>query len=394
MNGRSQRSLKIAQMLRYAHILERLTRMWRGRCDGQYHSVPSPLRGREPCGTRLRTSRPANVAMVALMLALTTSAAHADDPFYRGKTISLIIGSNTSGGYDTYGRLLARHMGKHIAGHPVIVVQNMPGAGGLRSANHIYNVAAKDGTVIGTPLSTAIVFAATDPKEVMYDPRKFSWLGSLAVVQDVISVWHTAPAKTMEEAKKIELIMGATGKGSNTFQDIALANNLLGTRFKPVRGYKGGADINLAIERGEVHGRSTTWESWPGSHPAWLRDKKLIHLAQLGPRKLAEIGDEVPLLRDLVRDGEERAIVDFVGLSLAMGRAVYAPPGTPADRAAALRAALVATVQDPAYIADAKRWALDTTTWQSGEAIQQVVNEAFSLSPNLIQKAKAAMDLP
>jgi tripartite-type tricarboxylate transporter receptor subunit TctC len=248
--------------------------------------------------------------------------------------------------------------------------------------------------VIGTPLSTAIVFAATDPKEVMFDARKFSWLGSLAVVQDVISVWHTAPAKTIDEAKKIELVMGATGKGSNSFQDIALANNLLGTKFKPVRGYKGGAEINIAIERGEVHGRSTTWETWPGSHPDWLKEKKVVHLAQLGPRKLAEIGDDIPLFRDLVRDGEEKAIVDFVGLSLTMGRSVYAPPGVPADRIAALRTALIETVKDPAYIAAAQRLALDTVTYQPGEVIEKVVGDAFSLPPALIEKAKAAMDLP
>ena len=228
----------------------------------------------------------------------------------------------------------------------------------------------------------------------MYDPRKFNWIGSLAVVQDVISVWHTAPATTIDEAKKVELIMGATGKGSNTFQDVALANNLLGTKFKPVRGYKGGAEINLAIERGEVHGRSTTWESWPGSNPDWLRDKKILHLVQLGPKKHPDIGDDVPLFRDLVKEGEERAIVDFVGLSLTMGRAVYAPPGTPADRVAALRTALIETVKDPGYIADAMRFSLETTTWQTGEAIQKVVNDAFSLPPSLIDKAKAAMDLP
>jgi hypothetical protein len=161
-----------------------------------------------------------------------------------------------------------------------------------------------------------------------------------------------------------------------------------------VRGYKGGAEINIAIERGEVNGRSTTWESWPGSQPDWLRDKKIIHLVQLGPRKLAEIGDDVPLLRDLVKEGEQRSIVDFVGLSLTMGRSVYAPPGTPADRVAALRDALVATVKDPAYIAEAKKLALDTDTWQTGEAIDKVVKDAFSLTPELIGKAKAAMDLP
>jgi tripartite-type tricarboxylate transporter receptor subunit TctC len=258
----------------------------------------------------------------------------------------------------------------------------------------MYNVAPKDGTVIGTPLSTAIVFAATDPKEVLFDPRKFSWLGSLAVIQDVISVWHTAPAKTLDEAKKVELIMGATGKGSNSFQDIALANNLLGTKFKSVRGYKGGAEINIAIERGELNGRANTWDGWPGAHPDWLQDKKLIHLVQLGPRKLPEIGDDVPLFRDLVATAEQKSIVDFIGLSLAMGRSVYAPPGIPADRLAALRTALVETVKDPAYIAAAKKLALDTDTWQTGEAITKVVNDAFSLPPNLVEKAKAAIDLP
>jgi tripartite-type tricarboxylate transporter receptor subunit TctC len=345
--------------------------------------------------TALRTSTLTSLALAIGFGAMSPRAeAQSVADFYRGKTVSYILAVPDGASWGLYARTFIEHLRKHVPGNPNIILQVMPGGGGVAASNYIYNVAAKDGTVIGTPLSTAIVFAATDPKEVMYDPRKFNWLGSLAVVQDVISVWHTAPAKTMDEARKIELVMGATGKGSNSFQDIALANNLLGTKFKPVRGYKGGADINLAIERGEVHGRSTTWESWPGSHPGWLREKKIVHLVQLGPRKLAEIGDEVPLFRDLVRGSEERAIVDFVGVSLAMGRAVYAPPGTPADRVAALRTALVATVQDPAYIADAKRLALDTATWQTGEAIQKVVNEAFSLSPALIQKAKAAMDLP
>ena len=270
----------------------------------------------------------------------------------------------------------------------------MPGGGGVRRNRHIFNVAAKDGTVIGTPLSTAMVFAATDPKEVMYDPRKFSWIGSMAVVQDVITVWHTAPAKTLDDAKRIELIMGATGKGSNSFQDVALANNLLGTKFKPVRGYKGGAEINIAIERGEVHGRSTTWESWPGSHPDWLRDKKLVHLVQLGPRKLAGDRRRRSAVARPRHRGEQRQIVDFVGVSLAMGRAVYAPPGIPKDRLEALRAAFLATMKDPAYIAQAKKLKLDTDTWQTGEAVERIVNDAFSLSPALIQKAKAAIDLP
>lgn len=332
----------------------------------------------------------------ALLVLVTTTAARTQSvaDFYRGKTIIYNLAVPDGASWGLYARTFIEHLRKHIPGNPTIVLQVMPGGGGVAAGNHIFNVAAKDGTVIGTPLSTAMVFAATDPKEVMYDPRKFSWIGSMAVVQDAISVWHTAPAKTLDEAKRIELIMGATGKGSNSFQDIALANNFLGTKFKAVRGYKGGADINIAIERGEVHGRATTWESWTGSHPDWLRDKKLIHLMQLGPRKLPEIGDDVPLLRDLVSPGEQRMIVDFVGVNLAMGRAVYAPPGIPKDRLEALRAAFLATMKDPAYIAQAKKFKLDTDTWQTGEAVEGVVGDAFSLSPALIQKAKVAIDLP
>jgi tripartite-type tricarboxylate transporter receptor subunit TctC len=335
-------------------------------------------------------------AVLALGVSMLSPKVKADSiaDFYRGKTITFILAVPDGGSWGFYARAFIEHMRKHIPGNPNIILQVMPGGGGVAAANHVYNVAAKDGTVIGTPLATTMVFAATDPKEVLYDPRKYNWLGSLAVVQDVISVWHTSPATTLDEAKKTPLIMGATGKGSNTFQDIALANNLLGTKFKPVRGYKGGAEINIAIERGEVHGRSTTWESWPGSQPDWLRDKKIIHLLQLGPRKHPDIGDDVPLLREIVKEGEQREIVDFIGLSLTMGRSVYAPPGVPAERVAALRAALIATVQDPDYIAQAKKQALETSTWQSGEAIEKVVKDAFSLTPELIEKSKAAIDLP
>jgi tripartite-type tricarboxylate transporter receptor subunit TctC len=335
------------------------------------------------------------VGLIFSLVAVSTPV-HAQSvaEFYRGKTITYNLAVPDGASWGLYARTFIEHLRKHIPGNPNIILQVMPGGGGVAAGNHIYNVAPKDGTVIGTPLSTAIVFAATDPKEVMYDPRKFSWIGSLAVIQDVISVWHTAPAKTIEQAKKTELIMGATGKGSNSFQDIALANNLLGTKFKSVRGYKGGAEINIAIERGEVNGRANTWDGWPGAQPDWLREKKLIHLVQLGPRKLPEIGGDVPLFRDLVNEPQQKKIVDFIGLGLTMGRSVYAPPGIPADRLGALRQALVETVRDPAYIAAAKRLALDTDTMQTGEIIEKVVNEAFSLPPALIEKAKAAIDLP
>ena len=333
-------------------------------------------------------------AVISVLTLLCTSPARAQsDDFYRGKTIAheLAVPDGTSWGL--YVRNFVKHFRNHIPGNPNIIVRARPGGGGVAAANFMFNVASKDGTVIGTPLSTTMVFAATDPKEVLFDPRRFNWIGSLAAIQDVISVWHTAPAKTLDEARRTELVMGSTGKGTNSFQDLALANNLLNTKFKPVRGYKGGADVNIAIERGEIHGRATTWDSWL-PHADWLRDRKLIHIAQLGPQKLPEIGMDVPLLREVVAPGEPRAIVDFIGLSLALGRAVYAPPDVPTERVSTLRQAFLATMKDPAYIADAKQLALDVTTWQSGEAIERVVREAFSLPPDVITKAKAAIDLP
>jgi tripartite-type tricarboxylate transporter receptor subunit TctC len=348
--------------------------------------------------TKVQSFRAWRSAGLALAIGLAAAASRVEaEPvadFYRGKTVIYNLAVPDGASWGLYARTFIEHVRDHIPGNPGVILQVMAGGGGIVAGNYIYNVAARDGTVIGTPLSTAIVLAATDPQTVKFDPRKFSWIGSMAVVQDVISVWHDAPAKTMEEARRVPVIMGVTGRGSNTFQDIALANNFLGTRFKPVLGYQGGADINLAIARGEVQGRATTWESWKDSNPDWLTDHKIVQLVQLGPRKLAEIGDDVPLLRDLVSDPEQKAIVDFVGLSLSMGRSIYAPPGLPADRLAALRTAFAETMQDPAYIADARKRGLDTTTWQTGDAIQQLVDRAFSLPPRLIEKAKAAMDLP
>ena len=227
--------------------------------------------------------------------------------FYRGKTIIYNLAVPDGASWGLYARTFIEHLRKHVPGNPNIILQVMPGGGGVAAGNHIFNVAAKDGTVIGTPLSTAMVFAATDPERGDVRPAQVQ----LDRIDGGRAGRHHASGtrrrrRPSTTPRSIELIMGATGKGSNSFQDIALANNLLGTKFKPVRGYKGGAEINIAIERGEVHGRANTWDGWPGSHPDWLRDKKLIHLAQLGPRKLPEIGDDVPLLRDLVSEGEQR----------------------------------------------------------------------------------------
>lgn len=349
-------------------------------------------------GTPLQSPRAfRSVSLAAALICLTAvtpAAAQTVADFYRGKTVIYNLAVPDGASWGLYGRALVEHLRDHLPGKPTVVLQVMAGGGGITASNYLFNIAPRDGTVIGTPLSAAIALAATDPGEVKFDPRKFNWIGSMSAVQDVISVWHTAPALTIEAAKKTELVMGATGRGSNTFQDLALANNLLGTKFRPVLGYKGGADISLAIERGEVQGRATTWETWVSSQPDWLREHKIIQLLQLGLHKLPEIGGNVPLLRDLVSTPEQRAIVDLAGLGLAIGRSVYAPPGVPADRLAALRTAFAQTMQDPAYIAQIKRSNLESGTWQTGQVVARLVDSAFASPPDVVAKAKLAMDLP
>src|SRR5271170_688443 len=176
------------------------------------------------------------IAALAAGLAARPPSAKAEPiaDFYRSKTVVYNLAVPDGASWGLYARNFIEHLRNHIPGNPTIILQVMPGGGGVAAANYMFNIAPKDGTVIGTPLSTAIIFAATKPKEVLFDPRKFAWIGSLALIQDVISVWHSASAKSIDEAKSAALTMGATGKGSNTFQDIALANNFLGTKFKPV----------------------------------------------------------------------------------------------------------------------------------------------------------------
>ena len=326
------------------------------------------------------------------LIAASAGQGETVEEFYRGKTVTLNLGQPEGASWALYARTAARFLGDYIPGKPTVIVQFMPGAGGVVASNYVYNVAARDGSVIGIPMNTAIVYAAREPSQVKFDPRNFNWLGSMAVVQDVISVWHTSPVKTLEEARKTEIIMGATGRAANSYEDTALVSRLLGVKFKIVLGYKGGNEINLAMERGEVQGRATAWEGWTASNPDWLRDKKVIHLVQLGPKKLPEIGDNVPLLRDLITDSDDLKIVDFLGLSLATGRALYAPPGVPMDRVAGLRTAFEKMMVSKDYQTEAKARLLDTETWQTGAEIETRIREGFNISPELIERAAKLLE--
>src|SRR5918995_2066253 len=241
--------------------------------------------------------------------ALTATPSVADDKnFYAGNTINIIVGFGPGGGYDLYARMLARHLGKHIPGNPSVVVQNMEGAGGVRAANHVYNVAPKDGTVIAGVNQGAAMFKLLGGKGAQYDPAKFQWLGSMAASNNTVYVWHTSGIKALDDAKWREVSLAGSGVISDANIYPAVFNALLGTRFKVISGYTGTNDSNLALERGEVEGRGGgAYSSLVSTRPDWLREDKVKILAQIGFEKEPELKD-VPLLLDVVNSEEERQI--------------------------------------------------------------------------------------
>ena len=320
-------------------------------------------------------------ALTALLLTLTT-AAHADDPFYRGKTISLIIGSNTSGGYDTYGRLLARHMGKHIAGHPAIVVQNMPGAGGLRSANHLYNVAAKDGTVIGIFDQAVFLDQLLGAATLRGDAAKFNWIGRMMGNSAVLFAWHTAKVKSIADAFTQELIVAAPGSSSRL--NWTALNALAGTKLKLLTGYEGPASAKIAMERGEVEAMSLPWAVLQAENPEWLRDRKIHLLLQTGLEKNRTLPD-LPRMVDLPKSEDNRKVLEIFALSSVVGRSFVAPPSVPKERVDELRTAFMAAVKDADFLADIAKLNFDLEP-MAGAELQAFIAKDYP--PALTERAK------
>jgi tripartite-type tricarboxylate transporter receptor subunit TctC len=295
-------------------------------------------------------------AALALLTALGSSPAAATEPFYKGKTVSLVIGSNTSGGYDTYGRLLARHIGKHIPGNPSFVVQNMPGAGGLRSANHIYNVAASDGTVIGIFDQAVFLDQLLGAATLRGDVRSFNWIGRLTGNSAVLFAWHTARVKTIGDALTHELIVAAPGSSSRL--NWTALNALAGTKLKLLTGYEGPATAKIAMERGEVDALSLPWGVLQAENPEWLRDKKINLLLQTGIEKNRTLPD-LPRMVDLARTGDDRQVLEIFAASSVVGRSFVAPPAVPKERVDDLRSAFMAMVNDADFLADIAKLSFD-----------------------------------
>jgi tripartite-type tricarboxylate transporter receptor subunit TctC len=329
--------------------------------------------------------------LLAALLTLAAAPAHAQgvEQFYAGKTINLVIGFDAGGGYDIYGRLLSRHMSQHIPGHPSIVVQSMPGAGSQRAAIWLYNVAPKDGSAIGTfgrqmgitPLITA---------NAQFDGTKFNWLGSITNEVSLCITWQTAAVKTWDDMLKTQVTMGGDGPGADPDVFANLYKNVFDAKIKLVSGYHGTTPLVLAMERGEVEGFcGYSWSTIKSKHQLWLRDKKINMIVQAALKKEPDI-PQVPLALDLAKNDEQRQIMKLFLTSQETARPFAAPPGVPAERVAALRAAFDATVKDAEFLAEAKKLNLDVNPL-AGKTIDQLLAELYATPKSVLEKAAQAI---
>lgn len=321
----------------------------------------------------------------------TAGFADAEADFYRGKKITMLIPAGAGGGYDLYGRTIAQHLTRHIPGNPTIVMNYMAGAGGLKAAQEMAMRAPRDGTAIGIPLASIVVAQMIEPKTVGFNVRDLSWIGTIAELNTVISVWHTQKAKTLIDAKNQTVVLGATQRGSFLFQQPTLVNALLGTKFKLVMGYKSSADLDLAIERGEVGGRAQFWATWQSNNPQWLSDGKLIHLLQVGQTRIKELPN-VPSMSDLVKTDRERKMLEFLYINTAMGRTIYAPPKLPAARLATLRKSLADVTRDPAFLKEMEQRKLPVNPG-SGEDLEAFVKRVLSTPPEVVDDLRKLLGL-
>lgn len=325
-----------------------------------------------------------------LTITLVTAQARAQTPeeFYRGRTVTLIIGSGAGAGYDVYGRLLARHIIRHIPGQPRIVVQNMPGAGGIKAANHLGSIAVRDGSLISDTYSTMPLYPLLDGQGATFDPLKFNWLGSIARAMSACIAWHTTSFQTLDDAIAREMRVSATGIGGWRVISPRMLNLLVGSKFRVITGYGPNEDY-LAIERGEVEGACTTYDTLQATQFEWLRQKKVRFIAQFG--QTPEPGLEgATMVRERIKDSEDQKAFALIMAQQEYGRPFAMPPGVPADRVQAMRMAFDATMKDPSFRAEAQQahlW-LDSLT---ADRMEDLIKAAYAAPPSTIQRAKAIL---
>lgn len=330
--------------------------------------------------------------IAALALSAAPAQANKVADFYKGKTVSIFVGVSPGGIYSTFAQFLSKHMQRHIPGNPEVIVKHMPGAGGQKVLNYVYNVAPKDGTAIVTPNSTPVknvLFKKGRPK---YDPVKFIWLGAWNNTTNVLSLYkkHNPPVKTFEEAKKKEVVIGSIGRTSSTYQFPSLYNSTLGTKFKIIPGYRGGSPIRLAIEKGEIFGSSLQWTGMKLRKPEWIKNNQLYNLIQVAPVKHPDLPN-VPLLMDLAKTPDQKVLFKVMSSSTT-DRAMVLPPGVPKDRVAALEKAYQATLRDPVFLKDVTPRGFSIRPISAKE-ITATVKEIMSLPKDKVEKFRELLGL-
>lgn len=322
-----------------------------------------------------------------LVFGVAPAVAEPSADFYAGKSIDLVIGYPPAGSNDVYARTLGRYLGKHIPGHPAIVPKNMPGGGSFLALAYMYNTAPKDGTAIGIGAPTAPLDEKLGSAGVRFKAAEFNWLGRIDSLVNIVFMWHTSPVKTLADAQRTEATLAATGAGSTVAIYPTVTNNVLGTKFKLIMGYKGSAEAQLAVERGEAEGHSTAWTAVKVAHPDWLAEHKINILVQYALRPHPELPD-VPVVVDLARNDRERAILRIVMNATEVGTAFMTTPGVPSERAAILRRAFDDTMKDLDFLAEAARLKL-TVNPLDGAQLQNLVAEVSNLPPSLVETVRS-----
>ena len=332
-----------------------------------------------------------SLILTTAAIGLSASGSQAQTPaeFYKGKTINVLIGVGVGGFYDLNARVVARHMGRHIPGGPTIVPQNMTGAGGARMAAYLADVAPKDGATIGMIPNNFPAMQAIGAEAVKFDLGKFQWIGSPAPLTGAMTVWRTSGIESIEDARRKEVLTGASGRGAESFSMPAMLNEFAGTRFKIVTGYPGGNEINLAMERGEVMARYNFWTSWKSTRPEWLKNGDIRVIAIMGPKPIDLPG--VPSVTELVASEDDRRVVELIVSGTYLGTPLAFGGGVASDRVEVVRAAFNATMRDPEFLAEAERLKIEVNP-VSGTDLAAVVGRVLTTPPPLAARARPILE--
>jgi tripartite-type tricarboxylate transporter receptor subunit TctC len=325
--------------------------------------------------------------LAALLVTAAAQAARAQssDQAFAGKTITIYVGYTAGGSYDLYGRLISRHLGAHLPGRPSVVVQNMPGAGSLKAANYLYEVAPRDGTALGVVVESAALEQALANTAAQYDAAKFTYVGRVATSNNIFMMWHTAKVQSLEDAMRMPALLAGTGPGSIAETIPKLTNALIGTRFKLISGYPASTEAMLAMERGEVDGASSSWAAVKVGKADWLRDKKIKIILQTTPERIPELPD-APCLGEIGNTPADKQVFALYASGSAIGRSLIGPPGIPAERVNALRAAFDAMVKEADFVADVQKINVELDPLP-GAALAALVEKTLSLPPAVRDRA-------